>query len=501
MAELTNERFVQLQRVADQYAGMSGGYDAADLVAAGFSPEEVAEFDVITRQLSTPYTGDMPEETFASAREPTRRERNASTLAEFFGGETADRDDYRRALKFTGTTDPSATFADQMGLADLTPLSALYGIEEGTDTFQRGVRTRDPVTAGLGFAEAVLSAAESAPAVGFAVKGAGKVVDNLLDAGRRTQADEFFARADAASEGNTGASMSGRRVYIPSEDELDIMRANPTPEEQIYLNSIDRSRAMASAGASTDDILETTGILRLPIAGQMGQPLGVREVFASGDDFQGLRNPDKPNPVYVPQSDLGPGTAGDFNAGTGTIRISDELDLVDAMQTAEHETSHFDHMRGLNLAAQREIGSNPQYEAELLMDKVQNLRAIAADTSVPDDVRESARSVLDEVLRNESGLVNYRNNPGEILARAASGELETSVLATPSELFNPYINPQPSGNIARGLDALRMKIRPDLRPPGSLLALDRRPPRSITVPMDVRRGQVNDRLYVFEQKP
>lgn len=177
MAELTNERFMQLQQLADQYTRSGRGYEAADLTAAGFSPAEVAEFDAVTRQNLPEYTGQMPDPTFASAREPTRRERHAATLAEFFGGENADRGDYRQALKFTGTTDPSATFADQMGLADLTPLSALYGIEEGADTAARGYQTGDLGTMAMGGLEAGLGILEALPGAGAVYKGIGKALD------------------------------------------------------------------------------------------------------------------------------------------------------------------------------------------------------------------------------------------------------------------------------------------------------------------------------------
>lgn len=499
MAELTNERFVDLMQITDQYVRQMGGYEVEDLLAAGFEPGEIAEFEDVMQRLRVP-APPSESQTFVRADKPTRRERHAAALAKLFGGEDYDRGDLLLARRFTGSADPTST--QSFGLADLVGYGALYGVEEAGDTAAQGVRSGDIGKTVLGVGQAGLEALGALPGVALGAKTADKLIDAALDTARRAEADRFFREAEEAAEGASGAAAAGERVFVPSEDELSMISGNPTPREQDYLYYRKMSRNMADSGDYTpDEILEATGFLRMPVTGMTGQLLGEREVFVGG--LEGLRKTDRPDIEFVPQKELGKNVWGEFDPDTQKVRISEDLDLLDSMQVAEHETAHFDLFQALSDPKQRsEVGSSEEAEQFFLRNKVKELRAMLKDPSLDDNARLTVQALLDDIRKNESAAVNYENNPGEILARAASGERRTSQLVSPKQLLNPYINQEQfDSNLTRGIDALLMKARPDLwRFMPESIGRSLQPP-AISVPMDIRRGQVNDPEYVFSPRP
>lgn len=505
MAELNNQRYAEMLGYTDQL----GSYDSEDLFAAGFSPEEVSEFEAgLTALRARSVAPPLQSETFVRADEPTLRESSAATLAELFGGEGYDRGDLLLARKFTGTADPTATFADSIGLADLFGLGAIYGSQEGAETMVQGARSGDLGTVASGAVETGLNVLGAVPGVTFVTKAGGKLVDDVLDASRRAEADKFFLGRQADAEGYGAEGAHQGRVFVPTVDELAMMRANPTPAEQVYLDSIELSRRMKSDGENADDILAATGVLNLPVAHRFGAPVGTREVYlGAGGDFellpgeQALR--DSPEDAldirYVPQKELGRGVAGDYDPDTKIIRVSQDLDMADALTTVQHEVGHFDHDVGLmsKPSSRSEAGSNTDYENEALREKVRTLKAVLKDPA-QEPLHDTARAVLDDIRKSESAFVNYANNPGEILSRAVSGENVGYDLVSPRQRLNPYINPGLGSNTERGIDALLMKLRPDLVDLPLLRNLE---PRPVRVPMDVRRGQVNNPDYIFSRRP
>jgi len=505
MAELSNQRYSDMLRYTQQLEA----YEDEDLLAAGFSPDEVNQFEAISQSMRNaskpPLTA--PEDQAFRAREPTLRESSAATLAELFGGEDYDRGDLLFAQKFTGTADPTATFADSMGLADMLGVGGVYGVEEGADTMVQGARSGDLGTVAVGAGETVLNVLGAVPGAKFFTSAAGKLVDDLLDSSRRAEADKFFLEREADAEGYGAEGADQGRVFVPTEDELAMMRGNPTPAEQVYLDSVELSRRMSDAGESADDILAATGVLNLPVADRFGAPVGTREVYlGGGQDFaplpgeQVLRgtSEDDFNVRLVPQEELGPRVDGDYNPNTKTVRISKGLDMTDASTTFDHEVAHFDHDVGLmsKPSSLPEMGSSQDYEGQALREKISAIKAVLKDPA-QEPLHDTARAVLDDIRKSESAAVNYYNNPGEILARAVSGENVGVDLVSPRERLNPYINPGPGTNTARGLDALLMKLRPDLV---DLPLLRNAAPRPVGVPMDVRRGQVNNPDYKFSPR-
>ena len=518
MAELSNQRYAEMLGYTDQLTDQLGSYNYEDLSSAGFSPEEVSEFEAgLTAQQARSVAPPLQSETFVRAHEPTWRERTEQRLAQLFGGENYDRGDLRLARKFTGTanpaptttfSDPTATFANSIGLADLFGLGAIYGAQEGAETMVQGVRSGDLGTVALGAVETGLNALGAVPGVAFVTKAGGKLVDDVLDASRRAEADKFFLGRQADAEGYGAEGAHQGRVFVPTVDELARMRANPTPAEQIYLARIEMSRRMKRMNADADDILAATGVLNLPVANRFGTPVGNREVFlGAGGDFgllpgeQVLRDipVDALDIRSVPQKDLGEGVRGDYDPNTKIIRYSEDLDLADAQTTMLHEIGHFDHDVGLmsKPSSLPEAGSDDVYEGQALRKKVKKLKAVLKD---PAQKRrhDTARAILDDIRKSESAVVNYYNNPGEILSRAVSGENYGADLVSPRQRLNPYINPALGSNTERGIDALLMKLRPDLV---DLPLLRNLQPRAVPVPMDVRRGQVNDPDYIFSRRP
>jgi len=230
--ELTSPRFAELLELTDRYNRIMGGYEAADLLAAGFSPAEIDAFETHS-QLNQPLSAppiDPSAQTFLRDRDPTLRERHTAALARLFGGDDPDRDDYRRAQKFTGTTDPTATFADQMGLFDLVAPGGVYAIEEGTDRFQRGRTTSDRGTMAGGALETGLGILGLVPGVSALVKTARSGLRRTAPAPAPAPA---VIRRDDVFRGSGPARVS----YTPTPDEPFAFRKTGLDQVQDMIES------------------------------------------------------------------------------------------------------------------------------------------------------------------------------------------------------------------------------------------------------------------------
>lgn len=212
--ELTSPRFAELLELTDRYNQMMGGYEVADLLAAGFSPAEIDAFET-ERRLDQPL--DPSAQTFLENRDPTRRERHTAALARRAGGDDFDRDDYRRAQKYTGTADPTATFVDQLGLVDLVTPGGVYAIEEGIDTFQRGRTTGDRGTMAGGGLETGLGILGLVPSAGALAKTARSGL-------RRTASAPAVASPDLQDPSRrrflAAATAAGATPLLPAEEFL-----------------------------------------------------------------------------------------------------------------------------------------------------------------------------------------------------------------------------------------------------------------------------------------
>lgn len=423
---------------------------------------------------------------------------------------------------------PIGALEDAVSLAEMTPLGAPIS---GVDFIQSGrgavdaALSGDPAGAAIGAGEALLS---GIGAVGVAsplvpvARSAARATDDVVDTARAAidnaqvmQAQNFALKN--APLGTTGRDAVGKRMYLPSGVEDTLMSMNPTDDQRrLFLDNIEMSRDMALMGETDDEILELTGVLRLPIRNAEGEFEGVREILMTDDNtsvFSRLRNVDQPDVELVPQSTFdNPNTRGEFR--DGRVLVSEELDMPQAMQTAQHELGHFDYATGTgnSFLERSEVGSDPQLELALLRDRVQSYRQQLRDPSKRDQWPE-IQDKLKRALATETAFTNYQNNPGEIAARLISDDLYTTAMLSPTEVLNPYINSNQSP-VQRGIGALRAYLRPDLNAPDfvyGLLDEDAKTPEFVRrrlesvlqeppirmVPLDTSKGRVTDPAYKF----
>lgn len=137
-----------------------------DFLAAGFTPQEVQQYrGAIVQPSLTPQDRAAMEARYGTLEEPdlTLRQRGAArvqdTLIErgvdpYLAGSFG-----RRIFGDTNPTDGGFG----IGLADFTPLGAVFGVQEGTRTARSGYQQGDPIQMGLGALEAGLGVLEATP--------------------------------------------------------------------------------------------------------------------------------------------------------------------------------------------------------------------------------------------------------------------------------------------------------------------------------------------------
>ena len=121
---------------------------------------------------------------------------------------------------------PNSTRDFGFGLADLTPAGIIFGAEEGYNTFQRGLSTDDPLTAGLGALEAGLSVLEAAPMVGAGVRGLRELATPAMREAINTLRADAIGAGRAIMQGDT--EMLGE-VFQPSGTPTSLGAAAPDP--------------------------------------------------------------------------------------------------------------------------------------------------------------------------------------------------------------------------------------------------------------------------------
>ena len=389
----------------DEYAARltdrNGFYDVADLSAAGFSPSEIMEYEAAAARSAGPMT-PVGDGSVVSPNVLQRRERHAQALARLFGGEDYDRGDLRRAQSFTGTTDPSATFADSFGLADITPMAALYGIEEGADTAARGYGDGDYLTMGMGAGEMALGLLEAVPGVGALAKGAGRGLDSAF----ARQADRFVQDYTPTSP---PTSPSAREFFfVPTEAEADELRG---------IGREIQSYPMVNAG---------------------GDALGFRPYTSSNQaEYEALRPDFDLSDIEVNYASRLPNNASGV-ARYRSMDIADYLSEAETANTINHELKHvLDFESGLPI---EEIGGrdDPSNRAFLLQELRNRIMA-------PGSLEEFSKSIrayraLSRTTPNEM----YYNTPGEIIARASEGDDRSVARLTALQTLNPHLNPESS---------------------------------------------------------
>lgn len=502
MAELTSDRFLELDALADRYTRMMGTYTREDLLAAGFNDAEVDAYEANREAASVPRSSDsigFYGESVAPY-DPTLREDLIYGLAEQLGGDDYSREDARLAERLV-------TLGESV-----TPLGAFTGVEQGVRTAQAGYRSGDPVLMGLGALEAGVSGLPGIATSGAAVGRAGREVSEEL----RRQADEFLDNFPTSSGVPQRLADMDARAYVPSPDELNALTSSPGPVPDAYFHNLAEAETLEYTGADPLTTLNRTGVVRIPIRDDLGQVVGTREVTAVPDrDLSVFRDPYRPPHQFVPRAELG-GAEAKYNPQTQGIRIADDYQTDPELgQVLSHETTHYD--LGQSDVRPAEVGSNTAVEAAALRERVQQLQLASIDPKVPENVRALARDELRRIRREDTSFINYTNNPGEILARAFSGDDLSYRLPSISEVLNPRLEFFPGDSSLE--QAARLAVRPDLyvspppalRPgetPNRIRTLLRgmrkylaEPPMAYGTPLDLSAGRVSsDPGYAFDPR-
>lgn len=483
MADITPERLAEITDLARSYRSM-GMNAREDYLAAGFTDEEIDAADIFGGQLRTDVRGDGSQ---LREYEPTTREAQSYALTDRISELFPDMDDrqaYRYARMITGSDDPSVTFANSLGLADLTPLGSYYAVEEGGEDVARGFRGSDVGTMGMGALEAVSGLAGLIPGERILAKGVGTVLDPFF----RRQADEVYANLPAADEFPTLM----RDNYIPSLQEAREMQAGipasdplfpifPAPRvdeaRAAYLDRLNRAEVLNEQGVPNEEIFARTGIFYIPVRDIDGrvvdqvpsmpnvgsgvdqegletlaslpnnQPIPLEEVLKPSPGLDALR-PDPYRGATVSYEKLPSNVLGEQRDDLSVISARLRKNPEEAAATVVHEGEHLN--LGQGYLEDTAVGSNPTGISRALQSELRDLRERLAqlrDDLSRGDITQSefdeaadALNVRRELILSQNATELYFNNPGEQLARRAQGDPTTVRMLSPSEALNPYLN-------------------------------------------------------------
>jgi hypothetical protein len=175
------DRLAELAGYAQSFPGMVD----EDFIAAGFTPEEVSSYRSQTDpQRMTPEEISLMADRYGTLQEPdyTLRERAVQGSQDILSNTFGMNPYNAGVLSRNVLGDPNSSGSNYgMGLADFTPLGALFAVQEGSRTASRGYEAGDPVQMGLGGLEVLLGVAEGVPLAGAAVRPLSKAVINTVE--------------------------------------------------------------------------------------------------------------------------------------------------------------------------------------------------------------------------------------------------------------------------------------------------------------------------------
>ena len=257
--------------------------------------------------------------------------------------------------------------------------------------------------------EAVSLLSSVVPGAGLVAKGAKVGLDSA-----------FKGQANRFAKANTPTSPS----FAPGPNEIFII---PTEAEVIMLQDMG------------------VGILQYPLRNAAGDFMGTRP-YASvtmeeydylGRDF----NLEDVDVNVVPMTDYTGLVDQDVPR---SMKVADDLSEAETDATIKHEMSHLLGIES-NLPSDEIGGSfrgfgnaSPLRRRELLEElgsRILDARSLEDFSQATAAYRSLSRTTPEEI---------YYNIPGEILARAAEGDLSSVARLTPLQTLNPYINPEPS---------------------------------------------------------
>lgn len=340
------------------------------------------------------------------------------------------------------------------GAIGITALGALEGAAaasapdffEGEGGFTNRVANIDPKTAAIG---AVLGGG-----AGY-LSGKGQAQD-LADY------KDWIAK-NTPAERDTVALAKGMQFYKPNYGErYDMLDPNrtPTQAEDAFLYFESLANKMRAAGASRAEILSKTGMMDMPAKGAGGEDVGATSwAVVDKSILEDLRPSRAGNYGYdIRYEPLPANLGGDVSADTKTIRINSNNAPNEQETTLVHELNHADQVEAGQAAPL--VGANTdymRYERKRIMGELRDRIASAPDKATAKQLKEQLAK-----LSKMTSYELYSNNPGEMLARLASGETSSAVRLTPKELLNPNINKKSAPN--RIADAMTTSLTSELRP-------------------------------------
>jgi hypothetical protein len=238
------DRLAELAGYAQSFPSMVDD----DFIAAGFTPEEISSY---RSQTAPQFEQFAPTGNILTAPDYTMRERAVQGSQDFLSNTFGMNPYSAGVLSRNVLGDPNSSRSNYgMGLADFTPLGAVFATQEGSRTASRGYEAGDPVQMGLGGLEVLLGVAEGIPIAGRAVKPLSKAVINTVEevfdtpfggevlgylrGVRDLDADFLRGRGDPALAQGVGADVPGRPPLTFDEVEAAMKAeapAKPTAAE------------------------------------------------------------------------------------------------------------------------------------------------------------------------------------------------------------------------------------------------------------------------------
>ena len=335
----------RLAELAEYDRSIAGLIDD-DFLAAGFTPDEIASYrGTFTPPSLTPQDIAQAEQTYGTLQAPdyTMRETSTQRVQDALINQLG-LDPYlagRYARDIMGDTSPtSQNILDGLGLADLTPLGAVFAVEEGGGTAVEGYQEGDYLKMGLGAVEAGLGVAEAFPLTRPIAEGAGVLAREVYSSPymadaigtlrgiRDFDADFLLGRGDPAMAQGVGADVPKR---APDQSSL-IMPGDPRFNEPIDQVPVDAPRITpqdlldARIIPTVADLTRAGGFYR----GIDSSLVDIPEVMMGGPGFPLLPSSQENGLVWAVQGK----SIGTKKAGKGA-----DLIAVTAMNPTSHKSN------------------------------------------------------------------------------------------------------------------------------------------------------------------
>jgi hypothetical protein len=334
-----------------------------------------------------------------------------------------------------------------------------------------------------------------------------RLVDTeLIDPMQRRQAGSFFNEVTNLEFDPKNAANS--RFYYPSYQELAEGTRTQEPAFMDYATRATEAEKLLGEGVSPEVVMNTTGVMPVPLRTTTGFDAGFRLVMPTDDSgIAGLRTKSPYRISTREDLPLSEGTLGSFGPDYSTgARARDYVIALDPNLSPEEKASVYRHERTHGDLTEAEIGWN---ETGMSQSRALRLQEEALNTlddliGRTTDVTEKADyTKLRDELKDLTSFELYSRNPGEMLARLSQGDPTMAKRLSALQVLNPYINPVslPKRLKESLKTALMSETRPVVRnrmfsnPDNALLSgFD----IYANVPMDMDKALINDPGFVLE---